>query len=60
MKFRVTVNVRRVRGTQVFEVEAPTKDEAKAAVMRGEGEQVDECIEVESLDWTTAKASQLE
>lgn len=54
MKYRISVDVGNVSGCQIFEVEAPDAQEAKFKVARGEGEIIEDQLQVQSLEWHTA------
>lgn len=60
MKFVVEVEVKQVTGSQLFEIEAESNSEARAAVCRGEGTWVEDRLQVEALKWGTAQATEIE
>jgi hypothetical protein len=55
MKYRITVPVKCVSGYQIFDVEAKDEDEAMELFNGGEGEFVDEELEVTDLDKANAE-----
>lgn len=52
--FQFAVEITEAVGTQTFAVDADTREEALAKIRSGEGEIVDENIEVQGLAWHTA------
>lgn len=53
-KFRFAVEITEALGTQTFEVEANSADEAFAKLKAGKGDIVEEEVEVQGLNWNSA------
>jgi translation initiation factor 1 (eIF-1/SUI1) len=52
--YKFAVEVKDVTGTQTFAVEADSAEAALAKIRAGEGEIVEENLEVQGLEWHTA------